>query len=114
VDPFFIDKEGRMSADSTGGPLATKTNTNTYTTFTSTTTTTITAAADDDEGCHLGATASIEAKKDWNLESVIQPNLDLINCEDSRIKEDVLRIILQYLQDQGSYTVDTTRFSTIH
>ena len=41
----------------------------------------------------------------WTLEKIVQPTLDLINDQDPKIKEDLLRIILQYLQDQGWRTL---------
>lgn len=47
--------------------------------------------------------SSVSAVEGWTLESVVQPTLDLINYDDPKIQEDVLRIVIQYLQDQGEF-----------
>ena len=57
---------------------------------------------------HNPMNSLVSAVDGWTLESVIQPTMDLINYEDTKIKEDVLRIILQYLQDQGVYMYHVT------
>lgn len=57
---------------------------------------------------HTPMNSLVSAVDGWTLESVIQPTMDLINYEDTKIKEDVLRIILQYLQDQGVYMYHVT------
>ncbi|KAJ3307036.1 hypothetical protein HDV03_003363 [Kappamyces sp. JEL0829] len=45
--------------------------------------------------------------QDWALELITQPR-NLINQSDPKIKEDILRIILQYLQDEGYYSAAMT------
>lgn len=73
----------------------------------------------DELRCHLGALRDdfhpmnqnkedTILNKSWILDNIIQPNDDLLNYEDPKIQQDILRLIVQYLQDEGFHSASMT------
>ncbi|KAJ3258981.1 hypothetical protein HK103_003122 [Boothiomyces macroporosus] len=52
--------------------------------------------------------ANSNVKHEWDLNKITQPSQELFNAKDGRIKQDILRLIIQYLQDEGYYACTMT------
>ncbi|KAJ3269101.1 hypothetical protein HDV01_001874 [Terramyces sp. JEL0728] len=52
--------------------------------------------------------ANSNVKQVWDLNNITQPSQELFNAQDGRIKQDILRLIIQYLQDEGYYACTMT------
>eukprot|EP00842_Homolaphlyctis_polyrhiza_P005929 jgi/Hompol1/6337/HPOL_001505-RA len=61
----------------------------------------------DTENSQLKLAPYQRAVKDWSLDKVVQPHEDIFDPNDLRIKEDIVRMIAQYLGNEGFHTSKT-------
>jgi hypothetical protein len=42
-------------------------------------------------------------KADWDLDAIVKPSENILSEDDMGIKKDIIRIIAQYLTDEGAH-----------
>jgi hypothetical protein len=45
----------------------------------------------------------VTMKADWDLDAIVKPSENILSEDDMGIKKDIIRIIAQYLTDEGAH-----------